>query len=319
MSRRTRRVLPLLLTAVLALGLSGCGNDDAASDSDSSSGGGLDSVTIGGDFGKAPEITWDGQMEADEVTAKVISEGDGEEVAEGDAVLTNIWVGNGYTQEQAFSTYDEGGKPQIITVTPQGASEVFIKGLEGQKIGSRIAVAASAEVAFGPQGNPNIGVANKDTVLFVLDLMEKVPTEPEGKAQPAPSWAPKVEETDGDVTGLDMSSAPKPDGELKSAVLIEGTGPKVEKGQTITVNYLGQTYTGDKPFDESYTSSPASFAIGVGQVVPGWDKTLVGQRVGSRVILAIPPEEGYGKQGQPDAGISGTDTLYFVVDILGAS
>ena len=57
----------------------------------------------------------------------------------------------------------------------------------------------------------------------------------------------------------------------------------------------------------------------MGQVVPGWDKTLVGQNVGSRVILAIPPEEGYGKQGQPDAGISGTDTLYFVVDILGAS
>ena len=54
-------------------------------------------------------------------------------------------------------------------------------------------------------------------------------------------------------------------------------------------------------------------------MISGWDKTLVGQKVGSRLILAIPPEEGYGKKGQPTAGIKGTDTLYFVVDILGAS
>ena len=76
-------------------------------------------------------------------------------------------------------------------------------------------------------------------------------------------------------------------------------------------------YDAKKPFDESYSKSPASFGIGNGQVIPGWDKTLVGQKVGSRVILAIPPKEGYGKKGQPDAGIKGTDTLYFVVDILG--
>ena len=54
-------------------------------------------------------------------------------------------------------------------------------------------------------------------------------------------------------------------------------------------------------------------------MITGWDKTLVGQKVGSRVVLAVPPKEGYGKQGQPQAGIKGTDTLYFVVDILGAA
>ena len=78
-------------------------------------------------------------------------------------------------------------------------------------------------------------------------------------------------------------------------------------------------YQAKKPFDESYSREPASFAIGVGQVVSGWDKTLVGATVGSRMILAIPPADGYGKQGNPDAGIKGTDTLYFVVDIVGAA
>ena len=50
----------------------------------------------------------------------------------------------------------------------------------------------------------------------------------------------------------------------------------------------------------------------------GWDKELVGKTVGSRVILSIPPADGYGKEGNKDAGIKGTDTLFFVVDILAA-
>jgi peptidylprolyl isomerase len=93
----------------------------------------------------------------------------------------------------------------------------------------------------------------------------------------------------------------------------------VKKGQTIAVRYLGQVYRGKKPFDENYTGDLLSPQIGVGGVVPGWDKTLVGKRVGSEVILAIPPKDGYGKAGSPNAGIKGTDTLYFVVDILGAA
>ncbi len=93
----------------------------------------------------------------------------------------------------------------------------------------------------------------------------------------------------------------------------------MEKGQALVVNYLGQVYDGKAPFDENYsTGQPTSFPIGVGSVVPGWDKTLVGATVGSRMMLAIPPEDGYGKAGNEQAGIKGTDTLYFVVDILAA-
>ena len=103
------------------------------------------------------------------------------------------------------------------------------------------------------------------------------------------------------------------------AVLKTGTGAAVKKGQTIIVRYLGQVYGGKKPFDENFSGDLASFPIGVGSVVKGWDKTLVGQKVGSQVVVAIPPKDGYGKKGQPTAGIKGTDTLYFVVDILGAA
>ena len=71
--------------------------------------------------------------------------------------------------------------------------------------------------------------------------------------------------------------------------------------------------TGARPRGE-----PTSFQIGTGAVVKGWDQALVGRAVGSRVLLSIPPDLGYGEEGNKDAGIKGTDTLYFLVDILAA-
>jgi peptidylprolyl isomerase len=71
-------------------------------------------------------------------------------------------------------------------------------------------------------------------------------------------------------------------------------------------------------FDSSLGSGPAQFQIGTGNVITGWDQGLVGQTVGSQILLVIPPDLGYGAEGQPSAGIAGTDTLVFVVDILAA-
>ena len=101
--------------------------------------------------------------------------------------------------------------------------------------------------------------------------------------------------------------------------LIKGTGPVVTAGQTISVHYTGVIYDGGKQFDSSWDrGQPADFVIGKGQVIPGWDEGLVGQTVGSQVLLVVPPDKGYGAQGQSSAGIKGTDTLVFVVDILDA-
>ncbi|MDQ8703089.1 FKBP-type peptidyl-prolyl cis-trans isomerase [Streptomyces sp. LHD-70] len=109
-----------------------------------------------------------------------------------------------------------------------------------------------------------------------------------------------------------------PSKNLAVKVLIEGKDAKVAKGDYLQADYLGQIWTSAKVFDNSYDrGTPAIFPIGVGQVIPGWDQGLVGKKVGSRVELGIPPALGYGEQGQPQAGIKGTDTLVFVVDIVG--
>lgn len=109
---------------------------------------------------------------------------------------------------------------------------------------------------------------------------------------------------------------------LSSEVLVQGTGAVVAKGQTLVVNYLGQTWTpkDGQPniFDNSYDrGEPASFAIGVGQVIQGWDKTLVGAKIGSRVLLAIPPADAYGTASAGAGNELSGQTLLFVVDVLG--
>jgi peptidylprolyl isomerase len=297
-----------------------CGSDsDSNSKDDSSSSDALHGIKITGDFGKEPKVDWNGELKVDETANTVVIKGDGEKVAKGDQVITNIWIGNGSTQKEAYNTYTEK-QTQTIPASDD-LSPVFKGAILDRTVGSRVAVTATAADAFGESGNAQMGIGNKDTVLIIVDVMDKttVLDGPEGTKKPAPKWAPALV-TDGDkVTSLDFTGTPKPNGKLGSSALIEGTGDVVKKGQTITVNYLGQVYAAKKPFDESYTKTPASFAIGVGQVVPGWDKTLVGAKVGSRMILMIPPADGYGSKGNAQAGIKGTDTLIFAIDLLSAS
>jgi FKBP-type peptidyl-prolyl cis-trans isomerase len=102
--------------------------------------------------------------------------------------------------------------------------------------------------------------------------------------------------------------------------LITGTGPTASPGSAVTVNYVGVLYKGGKEFDSSWkTGQPfAPFKLGAGSVIKGWDKGLVGMKVGGRRELIIPPSLAYGKAGSPPT-IPPNSTLVFVVDLLGVS
>ena len=146
-------------------------------------------------------------------------------------------------------------------------------------------------------------------------------TEAKGAAAPAPSSVPTLvyddekhpkkftatKDTPASVKGLGVYT------------IIEGRGAKVESGQSITVEYVGQLYPDGKVFDASWSRDDlVSFPIGTGGVIAGWDQGLVGQRVGSRVILTIPSKLGYGAEGQPSGAIPADADLIFAIDILDA-
>ena len=135
------------------------------------------------------------------------------------------------------------------------------------------------------------------------------PTQPSRRcpagADPALGTKPTVTAGTGDVTAL------------KVTPLITGTGPAVQSGQTITVNYVGVTFKDGKEFDSSWKNSQAfTTQIGNGQVIKGWDQGLVGVKVGSRVQLDIPANLAYGDN--PTGGAP-AGALRFVVDVLSAS
>jgi peptidylprolyl isomerase len=110
----------------------------------------------------------------------------------------------------------------------------------------------------------------------------------------------------------------KPPKRLVIRDLRVGTGVPVKPGQTVTVQYVGVNYKDGKQFDASWDhGQPFSFPLGAGQVIPGWDKGVVGMRPGGRRELIIPPSLGYGPQGQPPV-IKPNETLVFVVDLVSA-
>jgi peptidylprolyl isomerase len=108
-----------------------------------------------------------------------------------------------------------------------------------------------------------------------------------------------------------------PPKKLETKDLILGSGSEAKPGQTITVNYVGMLYKTGKIFDSSWKrKEPFSFTLGRGQVIKGWDKGIVGMKVGGRRVLVIPPELAYGKKGSGST-IPPNSTLLFVVDLLG--
>ena len=97
---------------------------------------------------------------------------------------------------------------------------------------------------------------------------------------------------------------------IKITPIVQGTGPVVKKGQTLTANYVVATYKDGAVVDSSWASGqPISTPIGVGKVIPGWDNSIPGQHIGSRLQIDVPAALAYGPQ-QGD--------LRFIVDLLAA-
>jgi FKBP-type peptidyl-prolyl cis-trans isomerase len=99
-----------------------------------------------------------------------------------------------------------------------------------------------------------------------------------------------------------------------------GTGAVAKAGEQVTVHYTGWLYehgAKGKKFDSSVDrGTPFAFALGAGNVIPGWDKGVAGMKVGGKRTLIIPSDMGYGADGTPDGTIPPNATLIFDVELL---
>ncbi|MBR6459896.1 MAG: FKBP-type peptidyl-prolyl cis-trans isomerase [Actinomycetaceae bacterium] len=117
----------------------------------------------------------------------------------------------------------------------------------------------------------------------------------------------------GDIPQIVFPDSKAP-ADLQVAVLEEGKGAEIAKDDWVSVDYVGTVWGSDEPFDSSYSRS-VPLTMSLTQLVPGWGYGLEGRHVGDKLLLSIPPEYGYGSEGQPAAGIGGTDTIVFYIDI----
>lgn len=303
--RRLTAAAVLLLTAAAAA----CASD--------SGGGTLAGIDVAEDVGTKPELEFESPLDISESETRVIVEGDGEEITEEDSVNTQYILINARTGEELQSTFETGAQ----LLSPANPPLPYIgEAMTGQTIGSRLLLGiapadGASQLLQGQEPSEQLGA--EDSLLFMVDFTGIVPETAEGEeVADVPAGLPTVE-TDGDnkVTGVTVPGGEAPT-ELVVQPLIVGDGDPVAADSTVTAHYWGVLWDGGETFDSSWErGEPTPFSLQ--QVIPGWTEGLSGQTVGSRVLLVVPPAQGYGDQEQ--GSIPPNSTLVFVVDILAAS
>ncbi|MEU6486938.1 FKBP-type peptidyl-prolyl cis-trans isomerase [Streptomyces sp. NPDC046887] len=108
----------------------------------------------------------------------------------------------------------------------------------------------------------------------------------------------------------------EPPKDLEIKDIWEGDGREAKAGDTVKVHYVGVAFSTGEEFDSSWNrGTPLQFQLGVGQVIPGWDKGVQGMKVGGRRQLVIPAHLAYGDRGA-GGRIAPGETLIFVCDLI---
>jgi peptidylprolyl isomerase len=276
-------------------------------------------IAVSGDLGAKPKIDLPTPFSVDETESTVLIKGSGDAVQVGQRVTVQ-YVGINGTDGKEFDTSWSREASTFVLDEKQNLPGL-VKGLIGVPVGSRVLIVVPPKDGYGVQGSPAAQIGPTDTLVLVVDLesARNVLSHASGTVVKPPAGLPTVKLGE---NGMPTVTVPKtdPPTTLVSQLLIQGSGAKVQKSQQITVHYVGVIWDDGTVFDSSWRrGQPSTFAIGVGRVIAGWDLGLVGQTVGSQVLLVVPPDQGYGANGNDSAGISGVDTLVFVVDILDAA
>ena len=174
-------------------------------------------------------------------------------------------------------------------------------------------------------------VSGQDVVDAIAenDIMESVTIIREGKTAEDFDAAKVFEDKQEYYVQLEQEKIKKQEEELKALVANatttssglsyiiekEGSGPKPQSGQIVSVHYAGYLTNGKK-FDSSFDrNAPIEFPIGANRVIKGWDEGIMLLNVGTRAKLIIPPQLGYGSRGAGGV-IPPNATLIFDVELL---
>ncbi len=274
-------------------------------------------------------ITWQGGVEepklematplrVTEPTIGLIERGSGDRITMGQLVTFDSLVVDGETGEVESSTFGTE-TPERLIISPNTANVTMLTAMQSASVGARFLYVipdgrtledAPIEDATGE--NAPVGQPSK-VIGISIRSAESLPAEAAGKAGKPDPALPTVEfAADGTPELKPMKGEPGSD--LAVAALIEGTGPAVTEGQTLGVKY-GMWLWDGTPVGTAWGDLPA-VAFNLDEAISGWRKAIVGKKVGSRILMVLPPALAYGGAGQD--GIPPDSTLVVLVDILAA-
>lgn len=275
----------------------------------------MDSVEVSGTAEDKPKVTFASPITADAIQSRVVSGGSGEVFTGRNLIEFDLAVYNGATGELLQMTEFDGSNSASGFYGPDAVPN-FCSALAGAKEGSRVVSIFPALDAHNGQGIPELEIGPNDSFVFVFQLNRVYLAKAEGSAVAAQAGMPSVVTTPEGIPGVTIPKTDAPS-ELKVAQLIKGAGAPVKAGDMVTMHYSGFVWADGSKFDSSWDrGEPAQFTV-PGNLIKGFGDAVIGQPVGSQVIMVIPPSLGYGSQAT--GSIPADSTLIFVVDILGTS
>ncbi|PRB64914.1 FKBP-type peptidyl-prolyl cis-trans isomerase [Microbacterium maritypicum] len=310
---RKRPLIVLSTVAAATLLLAGCSGSSAPSSSgtpsptassacalDAQPGKTSDAVVVEGK-GADTKVTVPADAAFEGVERTVVSAGDGDDVFVNDLVSVEYQIVDATTNKVLDSSArGEGGVLPVLLDTNQ--SSLFVAALECEPVGSRIVLALPGS-ALGEGAS---------SVVVYAEAVEQLPEVATGKdVDPTPGM-PTVKLDDNGKPSVKIPDGDAPT-ETKVAVLKQGDGPTVGSGDLVVVQYLGVKWSDGKEFDSSWSRDAAPTQFQTTGVVAGFQKALEGQKVGSQVVVVMPPSDGYGASEGHELQ---KESLVFVVDIL---
>ena len=268
----------------------------------------LDGIKVSGARLATPKVTFKAPLAIDKTRAEVLKAGKGPgALADGNVTVHYYGVDarTGKMFDESFS------KKKPVTFSLAQVVPGLTTGLTGQKAGSRVLIAMPGSDGYDSAGgNTDAGIEVGDTLIFVVDVIAVSVAEPSGKAVTPPAGLPTVSAGTGKPTVTIGSGNPPT--KMVAQTLIEGTGAKVAKTDAITARYVGYSWKTGKLIDDGFDTPTTGSVTGL---IPGWQTGLVGKPVGSRVLLVLPPADGFPK-GSNNPPVEAGDTVVYVVDLL---
>lgn len=300
-SRALIAALPLALAAALLTACSGPGGGasgpsaDAAGVACTPGGDASNSIKVEGDFGAELKLTSSTPVTGKGLERTVLTAGTGDVFAVDASTQTTVTIFNGKTGA-VVNHVPESAMPNTKD-SYQGADWAYAAVRCGQE-GQRVALVVPVSDALGGADPKQAGFTDltaDDSFVIVIDFLppfkENASCE---KVEPRDQSYPKVDLGDGTtepkITIPECMEAPT---ELETKVLVEGTGPVVTDGESVMTNYVGVYWSGAERFDGSWTPTGIKFSTAQGALIDGFRQAMIGQKIGSTILVTVPSELGY--------------------------